>query len=89
MGLMRLKDPQPGLEQRLHIGVFDVRDEGIRHQINHRLVIAQLVLGIALVKSRPPQRRQFGDLRLGPALQALAQEIVLRLRFQLRQQRQA
>ena len=45
---------ETGFEERLHLGVFDIRDESRLDKIVHRLKIAESVRRIALVECRTP-----------------------------------
>ena len=45
---------ETGFEERLHLGVFDIRDESCLDKIVHRLMIGEFVRRIAFFECRAP-----------------------------------
>jgi hypothetical protein len=85
---MHLEDFEASLEQRLDLGVLDIRNKAVLHQIIDRLVIAEFVGCIATVKGGAAQLAHLVDQLLCALIQGFAQEIVLGLGLEFRQQRQ-
>lgn len=58
MGLMLLEQFQPGLQQRLQLGVVGVGNQGLAQGLVDRAMISDLVVDIGLVEGRARQSRQ-------------------------------
>jgi hypothetical protein len=66
-------------DESLQLLVLGVRDERLVHRVDHRLMIAHLVIDVRLVERGAAQALQVLDVGLATLLEALARRIVLRL----------